>query len=140
MTKNKHDDENGTPAVDEGARSFAIFLQHLDDGGLHADLSDEVKRVSKELTSFVDIYGAVAKGSLTLVLSFKADRNGTIAVDGEIKTKLPKAKRAGSVFWSTAAGNLSPENPRQQRLPLRDVTVHLPPREVLTETPDARTI
>lgn len=135
----KRNDGAETPSKEEGARSFAHFLQQIDEGGLHADLSDEVKRVTKELTGFVDTYGAVAKGTMTIVLSFKAERNGTIAVDGEIKTKLPKAKRAGSVFWATAGNNLSPQNPRQQSLPLREVTSEKA-RAIPVDEPATRTL
>lgn len=106
---------------DEGTRSFAVLLQAVDEGALHAELGEAVQHVTKELSKIVDLGAKNAKGTLTLKLSFDARANGTITLTGDVTTKTPKPVRGGSVFWATKGNNLSPENPRQQKLPLREV-------------------
>lgn len=113
----KPEDEAG----DEGARSFGHFLQQIDDGSFHGDLSEELRKACKALEDHVERYQRDAKGTLILTISLQALRNGTVQVDGDFKTKLPKEHRRGAVFWVTKGGNLSVENPRQQKLPLREV-------------------
>ncbi len=110
-----------TTPKDEGARGFAVLVQQIDDGMLHAELSEVVQEISGELSKHAINTGGVAKGSITLTLNLSAKANGTVSVEADVKTKRPKAKRPGSVFWLTAGDNLSPENPRQTKLPLREV-------------------
>ena len=105
----------------EGPRGFAVLVQQIDDGELHAELSAEIKRLSGDLSEHAEKTGATAKGAITLTLSLSAKANGTVSVEADVKTKSPKAKRPGSTFWITKGGNLSAENPRQARLPLREV-------------------
>lgn len=122
--------------TDEGTRSFAFLLQQIGDGTLHGQASDELRRVVSELSALAQRVDAKVKGGLTIKLSLSAKPNGTVEVDGVVEAKLPKPRAAGqSVFWISKGGNLSVDNPRQQRLPLREVTP--PPREaaIVAELP-----
>jgi hypothetical protein len=119
MTKAK--DEAAADKTDEGTRGFDAFLRHIDDGVLHADASKELHDLAAKLHDYVGAHGGIAKGSLILTISLAALANGTVDVVADVKTKEPKPKRARSVFWLTKGNNLSPENPRQQKLPLREV-------------------
>lgn len=123
MPKNEDDAiaELAKGDADEGARSFAVLLQNVDDGCLHAELGEAVQEVTKELSKVIDQGAQKAKGVLTLKLTFDARSNGTITLTGDVVTKTPKPVRGGSVFWATKGNNLSLENPRQQKLPLREV-------------------
>ncbi len=124
----------------EGVRGFAVLLQQLDEGSVHAELSEVVQRVTKELSELSDANGATAKGSITLTLSLAARSNGTVDVNADVKVKTPKPRRAASTFWATASGNLSPENPKQTRLPLREVTAAAEvPRDIALDNAPART-
>lgn len=115
-------DETTSTAEDEGARSFPVLLSTIDDGALSEELGEAVQEITRELTRLIDQHGVdSAKGTLTLKLAFTARANGTITLTGDVATKTPKAKRGGSVFWSTKGHNLTPDNPRQQKLPLREV-------------------
>jgi hypothetical protein len=38
-----------------------------------------------------------------------------------VAVKEPEAARERTVFWTTPSGNLTVENPRQTKLPLREV-------------------
>ncbi|MCL2777746.1 MAG: hypothetical protein FWD73_07050 [Polyangiaceae bacterium] len=117
--KKRTDDEEVTQ--DEGDRSFAVFLHAIEEGAFHAEISSELRALATKLDEHVTSYDADAKGTLTITLALKAKRNGTIDVVGEVKKKEPTAKRAGGVFWLTKGHNLTLDNPRQQKLPLREV-------------------
>ncbi len=114
-------DETTTGDEAEGARDFAVFLRHIDDGILHTDASRELQALAAKLYEFSQTYGGVAKGALILTVNLSALENGTVDVIADVKVKEPKPKRARSVFWMTKGNNLSPDNPRQQKLPLREV-------------------
>jgi hypothetical protein len=88
---------------------------------LTEELGAKLRELVGSVTEFSERYQREGKGTLTLVLNVKALGNGSIAVAGDVKTKLPVAKRAGSLFWPTKGNNLTIENPRQQKLPLREV-------------------
>lgn len=115
-------DEKATTMVrGEGARGFAPLLHEIDDGALHAELSSKLQQVVSELALYTETYCSKAKGKVTLTLSLEAGTNGTVQVHGEVKTKTPPPRRGATMFWTTKGGNLSLENPRQTKLPLREV-------------------
>lgn len=118
----KHDEtsEEEQPK-DEGARGFAPFLQQVDDGELHTELSATLQKHVSELFLYANRFQRDAKGSITLTLNFAVLGNGNVMVAGDVKTKTPKTPRAASMFFRTQGNNLTIENPRQQKLPLRDV-------------------
>lgn len=106
----------------EGARSFAVTLQQIGEGTLHSELSKQLQALVSDCTNYASLYEVKGKGSLTLTIALAADPNGTVTVAGEVKTKAPKMKPRGSIFWATKGNNLSPENPRQGKLPgIREV-------------------
>ena len=110
-----------TEDVTEGPRGFAVLLQQVDEGQLHTDASKELHRVTKELLEWARTYQRDAKGSLTLTIGLNVDPSGVVDVVGDIKAKVPAPRRQRSTMWITKGGNLSAENPRQQKLPLREV-------------------
>jgi len=125
----------------EGPRGFAVVLQQIDEGALHGELSERLQALTKEIAEHVASSGNDARGSLTLTVSLAGRRNGTIEVTGDVKIKTPKVRRGGSVFWPTKSGNLSTENPRQGRLPLREVPGGAAqPRDVDADGRPARTV
>lgn len=116
-----------TKDEDEGARGFAHTLRQLDDGSLHDELSEKLRGLVSECGAYAERYERDGKGTLTLVLTLSASANGSVAVIGDVKVKPPVAKRSGSVFYRTKGDNLTLDNPRQQKLALREV--QLPVRE-----------
>lgn len=112
--------------MDEGARSFGVFIAKFADGTLNAELSETLRDAVKALEVHAEDFGK-AKGSITLVLSLAADReSGIVAIVPDVKTKLPRSARKHGIYWVKGSGELVPENPRQQKLPLAAV----PSREV----------
>lgn len=120
---------------DEAPRGFAVLLGQIDDGALHAEISEVVQEVAKTLTAGVDNFGVDQKGSVTLTLKLKARKDGTILIEGDVKKKVPELRRGTGLFWLSPGGNLSPENPRQQKLPLR--AVEAPAQPVRDAAPEA---
>lgn len=106
---------------DTPTRTFAQFLAEAEDGELHADLSNQLRDIVAELTDAAANNGGKAAGLLTLKLGFACD-GGVIEVKADYTVKLPKQRRAKSVFWATPENNLTRRNPRQAELPLRDVS------------------
>lgn len=105
----------------EGPRDFALFLRSIDDGSITDEAAKKLQELTAELSDQVALYGGTAKGVVTLTFALNAHANGTVDVLGDVKVKAPKPKRARSVFYVTKGRNLSPDNPRQQKLPLREV-------------------
>lgn len=135
----KRDDEGAAGELGEGPRGFSPLLQHVDDGDLHDELSRELQRIAQVCRDHARRFQRPAKGTLTLTLTLTA-AGDTVGVRGEVKTKEPKATRAGSVFWMTPAGNLTVENPRQQKLPLREVPASTTRTKDLSAEPPTRAL
>lgn len=110
-----------TVDTDEGARSFARFLEQIADGDAQRALSRELRELCLKLRDEAQGRSAPAKGELTLTLKLKAEPNDVVQVVYDIKTKQPKPIHPSGVMWMTKGGNLSPSNPRQQKLPLKEV-------------------
>lgn len=105
---------------DEGARSFGVLLQSIGDGTFHAEVSEEMHALTKKLDGHAFDFGK-AKGTITIALTVEIDRDGVVTIDPDVKLKVPKPARKKGRFWVTPGGNLSPENPKQAQLPLREV-------------------
>lgn len=96
-----------------GARSFAHLLTQIDNGQLHAELSEEVRSVAKALVEHSKAHGREAKGSLTIVLRLTADKDESVEIVGDVSTKLPKVTRARTITWLDKDGQLVLTNPKQ---------------------------
>lgn len=119
---------------DEGSRSFAHTLQQLGDGTFHAECSEKFHAFLKTLSSHADDVSK-AKGTFTITLGVLVEDN-VVTIDPDLKVKEPKPLRRRGRFWLTAGHNLTPENPKQQKLPLTEVpapktrTVEIPEQPV----------
>jgi hypothetical protein len=113
--------QNGTENKDEGVRGFGPLLAALEEGSLHEDASVQLRDLNAKLMLHAEHYGK-GVGLITLKIKLTASRGGSVDIDGDVTTKAPKAVRSRSVMWFTKGGNLSAKNPRQQELPLRDVS------------------
>ena len=113
-------EEHGSPLSGE-ILSFSQFVQNLDEGGLHHDLTTGLVEVVAALNDARQAGTEKPVAAMTIKLAFKLDGQ-TIDVIGDFTTKLPKVKRERSTFWTTSANRLSRNNPKQQNLPFKDVT------------------
>ncbi len=111
-----------TIKTEEGPRNAAVLITQIDEGRLHAELSESIHDTVKRLYDHAVQHGGKdAKGTVTMSLSFAVSDRGFVGVCAEVATKLPKAPPSTSHFWITPGGNLTLDNPRQQKLPLREV-------------------
>jgi len=112
----------------EGPRSFAVFLQQLGEGTAHTELTTEMRDLLVLLHEEARSQGDAgsAKGKLTLTIDFKVEAKGPVAIGWNVATREPKPVRAEDHFWLTPGRNLSRDNPKQQKLFPRDVTVKTP--------------
>lgn len=107
---------------EEGPRSFARFIEQVADGVVHSELSTELHKLTSTLQDEAVNRHAKAKGSLTLKMSFEVMPNGVVTIRYDLDTKTPKPARNEGVAWLTPkGGNVVFENPKQTKLPLREV-------------------
>lgn len=99
----------------EEARSFAAFIQMLEDGKLNADLSEALQELNAGMNDHVQTFGGKPKGKLVLTIDFALDK-GVFDIVAAYKVTKPEVKRDRSIAWSTPGNNFSPENPRQMTL------------------------
>lgn len=123
--------------TEEGARSLAVLLQAIGEGTFHAECSEELHQMVRKLEQHAYDFSK-AKGTITIALTVDIDREGVVTIDPDVKVKVPKPARKKGRFWVTPGGNLSPENPKQQKLPLRDVGASAPLRDVDAEAGPVR--
>lgn len=107
--------------VDEGARSFARFLEAVDQGEANQQASDQLLKLMRIMRQLARATQTPQVGRLTLKFGFAVEPNDTVQVAYQVEIKEPSRKTARSHFWLTPGSNLSVENPRQMKLALRDV-------------------
>lgn len=102
-------------------RTFSILLTELEDGQIHDELSKAVQDIVAELETVSAGQGGKPTATLTVKLEFTRD-SGVIEIKADYAVKNPKLKRIKSLFWPTKENHLTRDNPKQQKLPFRDVT------------------
>jgi len=137
----KEHHEKPAEEKDEGPRSFSVFLQSLADGDAHGELGAELQSLVQAVRAQAEYRRKAVAGTLTFTLKVAGTETGMMTVGYEIKAKPPKLKTAESVFWTTKGGNLTPSNPKQPELPIRDVSAPaVTPKDVAEERPVAREV
>jgi len=102
-------------------QSFNVFLADLNDGSTLAGLTGDLA----ELLLAVRNHGR--SGSMTLKIKIAPATKGGQSVDkititADRKLELPKPEQPQDFFWLTEDAQPSRKHPRQQELPLRDVS------------------
>jgi hypothetical protein len=105
----------------EGPRSFVSFLNNIADGEAEGELSYQLHELVKRMREESVARGDTVSGGLTLKLKFKVDNLGHVIVGYKVTKTEPDRKTSGAHFWLTKGNNLTVENPKQQKLPLREV-------------------
>lgn len=104
-------------------KAFAITLQDLRDGRVHADTTDKFN----ELLTKVQDTGK--GGELILSIKIKPATRGDVdkvTISCATTLKLPKEERGEDIFYITEEQELSRNHPRQGSLELREVTSSTP--------------
>lgn len=97
------------------ARPFADVLRELAGGEVYEELSAQTAEVVAAVQETRKV------GEVSFKLKFKPNGENSVIVTEEIKSKVPELPRGETVFFTTADGGLMRNDPRQERLPLRDV-------------------
>ncbi|MDJ0685370.1 MAG: hypothetical protein QNJ84_11765 [Alphaproteobacteria bacterium] len=102
--------------------TFAQFLQLLEDGDLHGELSDALKQINAALNQHVLDYGGKPKGKLTVAIDFTLD-GGVFDIRADYTVKTQKPPRHKTMAWSTDKNHFTGHNPKQMHMfGVRDVT------------------
>lgn len=133
-------DEIVKDPAQEGPRSFVHFLGQLAQGEAEANASHEFHELLKRIHEEAHIRNAKVKGKFKFTLNCTADETGTVSVAYDVETKAPPRKTTSSFFWLSRGSNLVAENPKQQKLPLRDVSARQETRTVEAPAAPAREV
>lgn len=114
---------------DHQVRPFADWLAEQR-GGLAAV---EVSEAFNELLESVTELGK--PGDLTLVVHVKPASAGAVFVVDDVRIKKPQPDRSAALFFVDDDHNLTRHDPRQQRLPLREVPKAATPAPAKEEVP-----
>ena len=106
---------------DKAPKSFALFLQTLEDGQLNDELSEALQDLSRKLHDHSLNYGSKGKGKIAIGLEFIYEK-GVFDIRSSIKVTEPVAPRIRSIAWSDINHNLVPNNPKQNDM-FRDVNM-----------------
>lgn len=117
MARNTEDEPKKSPTE---LPSFCRILSCLRDGDADIQLTEAMHGLLHTLQERAEDTSE-AKGELTLKLKVKVDNRGVVGITDDISVKEPNPGGGSSVFWLTEQGKLTPENPRQQKLPLRGI-------------------
>lgn len=82
-------------------------------------LLDYAGQKFSSLIKSVDSIGKV--GSITIKITVRPSTAGAMAVKPEVRVTMPKGLPAEALLWPTPDGNLVAEDPRQEKLELRQV-------------------
>lgn len=96
-------------------RPFAEFLDEQRSGLTHSELTTGFR----QLIDAVQTYNK--KGSLTFTVKVEPAGDGKVSVTDVVKIKAPEPDRSMSIFYVDDGANLQRDNPRQQKLDLRNV-------------------
>lgn len=111
------------------SRPFIDVLSELEGGTVAADLTSAMTELTSQVMS-------VRKGG-TLDLKLHVSPNGetSLEVRATIKVNAPEPARARTILFADEFGGLRREDPRQARLPLREVA-----QPVAREVPESTTL
>jgi hypothetical protein len=107
----------------EPVKKFHALLSELDDGGVSAQLDEELQELTRKTLEVAVSRGnsGTAIGTMTIKLALKVSASGEVEIDADHSIKAPKFPSAITRRWvdpKTAA--ILDKNPKQMALPLRD--------------------
>ena len=127
------------PKIADPSREFTILLAELNGGAIRDELGETLAGSVFTLHEQATATCSKRKGKITLALSLTVEPSGAVRIDAEVVTKMPTPPRASDHFFVQRGGALTRKNPRQQELPLREVTpLAAPAREAGNAAQPAR--
>lgn len=102
-------------------RGLDQILSMLDNGDYLPQLITAIEQLNVEMKDFSQTYGCKSKGSLTIKLALTNDRYGQIEMTANHTVTVPKAPAAKAILWTTPDGQMTPSNPNQTRMTIREI-------------------
>lgn len=97
------------------ARPITDTLRLLDEGAF-------LDKCSEQLAGLVrGVEETGRPGKLQITLALKRGTKGAMLITPDVTTKVPETKPEATMLWATTEGNLTVDNPKQQKLDLRQV-------------------
>ena len=96
-------------------RPITDTLRLLDEGAFLDRCSDMLAK----LVCGVEETGKT--GKLQICLTLKRSAKGALLITPDVTTKVPEPKLEPTMLWATPEGSLTQDNPKQQKLDLRQV-------------------
>lgn len=97
-------------------RNFTEYLGELESGHLFNELNEKMGDVIQGVQEHKKV------GELTLKLKLKPAGHDQVEVYADVSTKVPEPPRRITIMFIDEHGALRREDPRQQKMELRDVT------------------
>jgi esterase/lipase len=95
----------------------------LPDGGdFLMEVHDKHEALITAMADFVEVNNKSATGSFTIKLTYQLDRTGMFQIAAKCDAKEPQKQAATAVAWQGTAGRITPANPAQMRMEIRDVS------------------
>lgn len=101
-------------------RSFSTFLANIEHGQLNHDASKVLEEAVAAIQKAYLTAGGKPVATITLKIGLRMD-SGHVQVGSVIESKLPKAPRGTSIFYTTPDHTLSLTDPKQQTFPFKTV-------------------
>ena len=105
----------------DNIRGLDQMFAMLDDGNYLPEILDRRDTLLRELKDFSAAFGTKAKGRLTLKIDFTTDKYGQVEMTATDEIKVPKQPPSKANLWITDDGKMSPSNPNQRRMGIRDI-------------------
>lgn len=100
--------------------SLDQILALADGGDFLSGLMDEHRELMLKMHNHQMEFGGEAKGTVSIKISYALDRKLNMKMKVVSDVKAPKEPTASAIAWTSADGYLTPENPQQIKMELRD--------------------
>lgn len=102
-------------------RTIDQILALADGGDFLSDLLEQHQQLMLDMVNHRLEYGGKSSGSVAINIKYELSKHGDLRMTATHDIKAPKPPAASGVAWMTDNGHLTPENPRQMKLGVRDV-------------------
>jgi hypothetical protein len=106
-------------------RLFADVLRDMRGGQSHDELSEALHALVRQCCE------TGRAGEITYTIAIKPTKSAeAVEITDKIGMKEPRNERGSSLFFVSAGFDLTRNNPRQEKLDLREVPTAQPPRDI----------
>lgn len=118
--------DDTTKAADGGnlpaLNNFTQFLQGLEDGDVHAELTRLLPEIAAGLTNHMVEFGGKPKAKISIGFEIKLD-GGVFEITATVDHKMPRTPRGKTVLWTDGQNRFTTANPKQMQMFGRPVVI-----------------